>query len=91
MAALFDLLGRRWALRVLWELREGGLGFRELQRRSDGMSSSVLHQRLRDLQGAGLVDGEANERWILTRHGEEMTECLSGLSAWANRWAKRTK
>ena len=45
MAAL-DLLGRRWALRVLWELRGGPLGFRELQTRCDGMSSSVLRTRV---------------------------------------------
>src|SRR5512133_1347094 len=41
----FDLLGRRWALRVLWELREERLGFRALQSRCDDMSSSVLRDR----------------------------------------------
>ncbi|WP_372509512.1 winged helix-turn-helix transcriptional regulator [Streptomyces humicola] len=41
MAAL-DLLGRRWTLRILWELSQAPAGFRELQRRCEGMSSSVL-------------------------------------------------
>ena len=45
--ALLDLLGRRWALRVLWELREGPLQFRALQERCDGMSSSVLNDAAR--------------------------------------------
>ena len=54
MAAL-DLLGRRWALRVLCELREGPLGFRELRELCDGMSSSVLRDRLAELTAAGLV------------------------------------
>ncbi|MGW3041101.1 hypothetical protein ACWC9T_13940 [Kitasatospora sp. NPDC001159] len=40
MAAL-DLLGRRWALRVLWELSQSPCGCRELQRRCERMSSSV--------------------------------------------------
>ena len=43
--ALLDLLGRRWALRMLWELREGGLSFRALQERCDGVSPSVLNTR----------------------------------------------
>ena len=45
MAAL-DLLGRRWALRVLWELRDGPLGARALRERCDDMSPSVLYERL---------------------------------------------
>src|SRR6185436_20644032 len=49
MAAL-DLLGRRWTLRILWELRDGPVGFRDLQARCDAMSPSVLHQRLNELE-----------------------------------------
>src|SRR5205823_7254699 len=45
MAAL-DLLGRRWALRILWELTDGPRGARELRQRCDAMSPSVLYQRL---------------------------------------------
>ena len=51
MAAL-DLVGRRWALRILWELQSGSVGARELARRCDGMSSSVLYQRLEELVAA---------------------------------------
>src|SRR5207237_3071394 len=40
--ALLDLLGRRWALRILWEARHGPLSFRALRERCDGMSPSVL-------------------------------------------------
>ena len=55
--ALLDLLGRRWALRVLWELRAGPVpGFRELQSRCGGVSSSVLTGSgpLRDVPDATL-------------------------------------
>ena len=59
MAAL-DLLGRRWTLRVLWELRDGSAAsFRELRERCDKMSTSVLNQRLAELREAGLVDAGA--------------------------------
>src|ERR1700693_3738470 len=54
--ALLDLLGRRWALRILWELRQGALTFRALQERCDAMSPSVLSQRLMELRAAGIVE-----------------------------------
>ncbi len=53
MAAL-DLLGRRWALRVLWELQAEPLGARALLSRCEGLSPSVLYDRLRELTEAGL-------------------------------------
>src|SRR5438132_837271 len=42
MTALLDLLGRRWALRALWELRLGALTFRALRDACDAVSPSVL-------------------------------------------------
>jgi len=83
-----DLLGRRWALRVLWELRDGPLGFRELQARCDGMSSSVLRDRLRELHEAGLLERDGDDRHRLTRLGEGLGEAIAPLDAWARRWAR---
>ena len=53
LMAAMDLLGRRWALRVLWELRAGPVGARAVLGRCEGLSSSVLYERLRDLSDAG--------------------------------------
>ena len=88
---LLDLIGRRWALRALWELREGErLTFRELQRRCGGISSSVLNERLRELRAAGIAtSGEDGYR--LTGEGEELLRALAPLSAWAGRWAARSR
>jgi DNA-binding HxlR family transcriptional regulator len=83
--ALLDLLGRRWALRVIWELREGPLQFRALQERCAGMSSSVLNQRLRELRAAGLVE-HVEAGYQLTAEGRELREAFGPLDAWANRW-----
>src|SRR5262245_23515050 len=58
MMAVLDLLGRRWALHILWELRHGAAGFRSLRARCDAMSPSVLNQRLRELRAAGVVTVE---------------------------------
>ena len=84
MAAL-DLLGRRWSLRVLWELRDGPLGFRELQARCDGMSSSVLRTRLVELIDAGLVD--QSDAYELTPLGRDLGKAIRPLSKWAEQWS----
>ncbi|MFE1341203.1 winged helix-turn-helix transcriptional regulator [Streptomyces sp. NPDC058733] len=65
MAAM-DLFGRRWALRILWELRAGPLGARALPARCEGLSSSVLYQRLRELASSGIIASSA-DGYELTR------------------------
>lgn len=86
--ALLDLLGRRWALRLVWELRDGSLLFRELQERCDGMSSSVLNQRLRELREAGIVE-PAPRGYALTDEGRRLIDAYAPLNEWAERWAAR--
>ena len=85
MAAL-DLLGRRWTLRILWELRDGPLGFRALQQRCDGMSSSVLRDRLRDLTEARVISGEEAGGYGLSPLGTELLSALDPLWRWTARW-----
>jgi DNA-binding HxlR family transcriptional regulator len=86
MAAL-DLLGRRWSLRILWELREGPLGARALRGRCDAMSSSVLYDRLRDLTAAGLVGKDEDNAYVLTEVGRSLGAALAPLDRWAQTWA----
>lgn len=82
----FDLLGRRWALRVLWELRDEPLGFRALQRRCDGISSSVLRDRLTELVDVSIVVTDAAGDYTLTEHGRSLLAALKPLSRWADDW-----
>ncbi|OZM78055.1 helix-turn-helix domain-containing protein [Pseudonocardia sp. MH-G8] len=89
MAAL-DLLGRRWALRVLWELRDGPLGPRALLARCDGLSSSVLYDRLRDLEASGLLHRDTGGSYELTALGSELGDAIAPLDRWAGRWAATT-
>ena len=90
MMALLDLLGRRWTLRVVWELRSGeSLTFRDLQARCDGMSSSVLAQRLGELEEAGVVAGSDGGGYTLTSEGRTLMHSLAPLDTWAKRWARR--
>ena len=84
MAAM-DLLGRRGALRVLWELRGGPLRFREVQSAAQ-LSPSVLNARLRELRAARLVALEA-DGYRLTRQGKALSAPLRALDGWAQKWS----
>lgn len=89
MAAL-DLLGRRWALRILWELRDGPLGARALRERCDRMSTSVLYERLAELGAAGVIEQDDRDEYVLTSLGAELGAALAPLDAWSRRWATQT-
>jgi DNA-binding HxlR family transcriptional regulator len=84
--ALLDLLGRRWQLRIIWELREGALGFRDLQKRCDGMSPSVLSQRLGELNEAGIIVQRDTQDYELTERGVRLRSALAPLHEWAADW-----
>lgn len=86
--AAFDLLGRRWALRILWELRDGPVGFRALQQRCDDVSPTVLNTRLRELRDARLVEQDDARAHRLTLLGAGLLEALTPLQDWATRWAR---
>ncbi|MFF4186375.1 winged helix-turn-helix transcriptional regulator [Streptomyces sp. NPDC001691] len=86
MAAM-DLLGRRWALRILWELRPGPLGARALLARCAGLSSSVLYQRLRELTSSGLI-APSPDGYELTQLGTTLGHALQPLNEWASTWAQ---
>jgi len=88
--ALLDLLGRRWALRILWEVRHGPLAFRALRERCDGMSPSVLMRRLRELRDAGIID-LGTDGYAATAEGRSLPHALAPLKDWAERWAARAR
>jgi DNA-binding HxlR family transcriptional regulator len=86
--AAFDLLSRRWMLRILWELRNGPIGFRALQRQCGDLSPTVLNTRLGELRAAGLVEQDHTRTHHLTPLGEGLLTALGPLSAWSQRWAQ---
>jgi DNA-binding HxlR family transcriptional regulator len=86
--AALELFNRRWALRVLWELRGVPMSFRALQSACGDLSPTVLNQRLAELREAALVDaGEAG--YALTPLGHELIVAFEPLTAWALRWQGR--
>jgi DNA-binding HxlR family transcriptional regulator len=82
---VLDLLGRRWALRISWELRSGPLSFNDLQRACDAVSPSVLSQRLREMLDLGTIERDDAGRYRLTASGRSLMQILRRLDAWAQR------
>ena len=88
--ALLDLLGRRWTLRIVWELRDGPLTSRALRTACDDASPTVMQSRLTELREAGLVELLPSDGYRLTPLGRELMESFLPLHQFAERWSKRT-
>ena len=86
MVAL-DLLGRRGALRVLWELRGDPMTFRVLQSASE-MNPASLNKRLKEFRELEIVE-HGDGGYCLTAQGKSLMSALSPLQEWAGRWAER--
>ena len=84
---LLDLLGRRWTLRILWELRDGPLTARALRAACDEASPTVLQARLAELRAARLVDHAAGRGYDVTPLGRELLAAFRPLYGFADRWA----
>jgi DNA-binding HxlR family transcriptional regulator len=85
---LLDLLGRRWTLRILWELREHTLTSRALRTACDDASPTVLQTRLSELREANLVELVPGDGYRLTAAGRELHENFLPLHRFAERWSK---
>ena len=88
---LLDLLGRRWSLRIIWELRDQrSLTSRALRTACDDASPTVMQARLSELREAGLVELLAGDGYRLTPLGRELMESFLPLHRFAERWNKQT-
>lgn len=83
--AVLDLMGRRGALRIVWELREGAtLTFRGLQAAAE-LPPGTLNTRLAELRAAHIVGVDGGYR--LTPRGAELVDALAPLLSWSQAWA----
>jgi DNA-binding HxlR family transcriptional regulator len=83
MEALLDVAGRRWSLRVIWELRGGPLNFRDLRRAAGDISPGVLQSRLHEWRNLGVVENIPGLGYRLTARGEQLFQLLAPLQAWS--------
>ncbi|MEE6263912.1 winged helix-turn-helix transcriptional regulator [Plantactinospora sonchi] len=89
LARAFSLLGKRWTALVLGSLSSGPAGFRELARSIEGVSDSVLSDRLSELTDNGLIARTVEPgppitvSYQLTPRGQALIPALNHVSAWA--------
>lgn len=84
--ALLDLLGRRWTLRIVWELRADALTSRALRSACGDASPTVIQQRLSELRDAGLIEKRDEGGYALTSLGRELFQTFLPLHQFAERW-----
>ncbi|MFB0979740.1 MAG: helix-turn-helix domain-containing protein [Alteromonadaceae bacterium] len=88
--ALLDLLGRTWALGIVWQLNQGSATFRELQQRCEQISPSLLNTRLKELKVLQLVESTPSG-YQLTITGQAFFSIVSPLGEWSLLWASQIK
>ena len=87
VSQLLSLLESRYAIRVLWALRDGHpQTFRLLQDSVGGITPNTLNTRIKELREAGLM-GHGDDGYIVTPAGADLLRRLSDLPAFATRWA----
>ena len=86
LLVLFDLLGKRWTMRILWEMRFGAIHFRALQDKGGGISPTMLNRRLKELQEHKLV-ALSEDGYYFTELGQSLFEVMLPLADWAQHWA----
>jgi DNA-binding HxlR family transcriptional regulator len=79
---VLDVLGHRWALRILWELRAGPQTFRALREACDDVSPSSLNQRLAELRTLGAIE-RSDDGYGLTPAGVRLGRIVLELHRWA--------
>lgn len=87
---LLDLLGKRWSLRILWELRGAPLTSRALRAACDEASPTVLQARLTELREAGFVELGDGGGYGLTPLGRDLCETFLPLHRFAERWKSKS-
>ena len=84
---LLSLLEARYAIRVLWALRDGHpQTFRLLQDSVGGITPNTLNTRIKALREAGLM-AHGDDGYIVTSAGADLLRRLNELPAFATRWA----
>ena len=83
---LLSLLEARYAMRVLWALRDGhAQTFRLLQDSVGGVTPNTLNTRIKALREAGIVE-HGGDGYSLTTSGADLLKRLSDLQAFAVKW-----
>ena len=83
---LLSLLESRYAIRVLWALKDGhAQTFRLLQDSVGGITPNTLNTRIKEMREAGLIS-HGSDGYIVTPLGADLLKRIGDLSAFATKW-----
>ena len=93
VALAAEILGERWTILILLALMDGVSRFNDMQRALPRISATMLSQRLRTLEEAGLLRKDRSSSgqghaYALTEAGHELEEVVMGMGHWGQRWAR---
>jgi DNA-binding HxlR family transcriptional regulator len=92
MARAHEVLGGRWTLLIVRELLCGSRRFNDIRRGIPRISRTMLSERLQELVFVGAVarsDGAHGPEYALTESGQELTQLVSALGVWGQKWLPR--
>jgi len=87
-----ELIGRRWSSSILLAIARGATRFSEITASVPGLSDRLLAQRVRELEGARLLERRViattpvQVRYELTDRGRDLLDSLQPIVSWAQRW-----
>lgn len=81
MARALDVIGDRWTLLIVRELLPGPKRYSELRAGLPGVATNLLADRLREMDGGGLVE-RVDDRYSLTDRGRALDDVLQALFRW---------
>ena len=83
---LLQLLESRYAIRVLWALKDGhAQTFRLLQDSVGGITPNTLNTRIKELRAAGFMD-HGSDGYVVTASGADLLKRMNELYAFAGKW-----
>lgn len=88
--ALFDLLGRRWSMGIIWNLSQSPMNFRQLQEKCESISPTILNTRIKEFRMALLIEN-SDDGYALTELGEELFQLLHPFKNYAIKWGNLLK
>ncbi len=84
--ALFDLLGRTWAMGVIWQLQNGPYTFRTLQEKCESISPTLLNSRIKELRETDIIE-RTLQGYQLTKRGHALIGIITPFGDWSREWA----
>ena len=88
-----DLVGGKWKMVILWQLRNGTERFSELKRRLGGITQKMLTQQLRELEEMKIINRKVyavvppKVEYSLAEEGQKLIPALEALCQWSISYA----